>query len=95
MTAMLCACRDDLREHLKNAQKLIMAQKQQVSSSDTSESESKSIKHLALLANLEFNPLPSVADINPLALSTGEESSDDSESSSESSSSSSEDERPR
>ncbi len=34
-------CRDDLREHLKDAQKLIMAQKQVVSSSDSS-SESSS-----------------------------------------------------
>lgn len=30
--------RDDLREHLKNAQKLIMAQRQEVSSSDTNSS---------------------------------------------------------
>ena len=36
-------CRDDLREHLKNAQRMIMAQKQEVSSSDTdSDSDSNS-----------------------------------------------------
>ena len=35
-------CRDDLREHLKNTQKLIMAQKQVVSSSDTDSSDSDS-----------------------------------------------------
>ena len=33
---------DDLREHLKNAQKLIMAQHQEVSSSDTESDSSKS-----------------------------------------------------
>ena len=38
----LCWCRDDLREHLKNVQKQIMAQKQEVSSSDTSSSDSES-----------------------------------------------------
>ena len=38
----LCVCRDDLREHLKDVQKQIMAQRQEVSSSDTDTDSSSS-----------------------------------------------------
>ena len=45
--------RDDLREHLKNAQKLIMAQKQVVSSSDTdSDSDSSKLTLFVVATNI-------------------------------------------
>ena len=45
--------RDDLREHLKNAQKLIMAQKQLVSSSDT-DSDSEGSRLFIIRATLHW-----------------------------------------